>query len=88
VVRLDVTDAAPAGAIVEQAGAWGADLIVLGAEPARGLARRLLGATHERVVARAPCAVLVVTPPEPGPARARGRVAAGGHGPVAAKGGA
>jgi nucleotide-binding universal stress UspA family protein len=71
VTRLDVADADPARAIVERAAAWGADLIVVGAEPASWIRRRLLGAVHERVVARATCAVLVVSPPAARPARGR-----------------
>ena len=57
-----VADADPGLRIVEQAAAWGADLIVVGVDGASWLERRLLGAIHERVVARAGCAVLV-TPP-------------------------
>ena len=46
-----MADADPGLRIVEQAAAWGADLIVVGVDGASWLERRLLGAIHERVVA-------------------------------------
>jgi nucleotide-binding universal stress UspA family protein len=85
---VHVPDADPGRAIAERALAWGADLIVVGVDRASWLERRLLGAIHERVVARASCAVLVMPPPERGAAPARGSAAASGRGSrtVAAKG--
>ncbi|HEY7138997.1 MAG TPA: universal stress protein [Methylomirabilota bacterium] len=88
VAWVDVTDADPGRTIAERAAAWGADLVVVGVDRTSWLERRFLGAIHERVVAQAGCAVLVVPPPE----RALGRLASasGGRGPrpAAAKGGA
>jgi nucleotide-binding universal stress UspA family protein len=91
VAWVHVPDADPGRTIVERAAAWGADLVVVGVDPASWLHRRLLGALHERVVARASCAVLVLPPLERGVARVREESSPAGRGrdgTVAAKGGA
>jgi nucleotide-binding universal stress UspA family protein len=91
VVWIHVADADPGRAIVEQAAAWGADLIVVGVDGASWLERRLLGAIHERVVARAGCALLVMPSAAPSTLRRSGGASASGRGPrraATAKGGA
>ncbi|WP_131111740.1 sulfate permease [Sulfuricystis thermophila] len=56
----------PAEAIIETAEAIGADLVVIGNDQRKGLARTLAGQTTDRVVGGLGCAVLVVKrPPEP-----------------------
>ena len=50
----------PADALVEAAAELGADLIVVGTRGRSGASRVLLGSVSRRVVARAPCDVLVV----------------------------
>lgn len=47
-------------AVIEQAQAWGAELIVLGTHGRRGLGRALLGSDAEQVVRHAPVPVLLV----------------------------
>jgi nucleotide-binding universal stress UspA family protein len=53
-----------ASAIVEEARAWKADLIVLGSRGHGPIAAMLLGSTSAEVVDHAPCAVLIVRDPE------------------------
>jgi nucleotide-binding universal stress UspA family protein len=50
----------PAQAIVHEARAWSADLLVLGTHGRHGAARLLLGSVAESVLRNAPCSVLVV----------------------------
>jgi universal stress protein A len=50
----------PAAAIVEQAGAGGYDLLVMGTHGRTGLSHAVMGSVAEKVVRRAPCAVLTV----------------------------
>ena len=50
----------PATAIVERAASGGYDLLVLGTHGRTGLSHVLLGSVAEKVVRRAPCAVLTV----------------------------
>jgi nucleotide-binding universal stress UspA family protein len=50
----------PSDAIVRVAEAIGADLIILGTNPHSVLHRRIVGATADKVVDRAPCTVMVV----------------------------
>ncbi len=47
-------------AILDQAAAWPADLIVLGSHGRHGLTRLLLGSVSEAIVRHAPCSVEVV----------------------------
>lgn len=65
----------PARAIVHEARAWSADLLVLGTHARQGAARLLLGSVAETVLRNAPCSVLVVPP-----ARAAEPVQAGAPG--------
>lgn len=53
-------DADPRHAIVDEAKAWEADLIVLGSHGRRGLDRLLLGSVAEAVAHHAPCSVEIV----------------------------
>jgi nucleotide-binding universal stress UspA family protein len=50
----------PAEEIVARASAAGSDLIVIASHGRRGVVQLVLGSVTQRVVARAPCAVLVV----------------------------
>jgi nucleotide-binding universal stress UspA family protein len=50
----------PGSEIIEMAGSWGADLVVVGSRGRTGLAAALLGGTAEFVAKQAPCSVLVV----------------------------
>ena len=51
------------GAIVEEAEAWGADLIVVGSHGYGFVKRMLIGSVSDAVVKYAPCSVLVVRRP-------------------------
>ena len=62
-IRLD----APAEEIAQLASDLEASLVVVGTHGRRGVRRLLLGSVAEGVVRLAPCAVLVVRPPEGGP---------------------
>jgi nucleotide-binding universal stress UspA family protein len=53
----------PAAKILEEADAFGADLIVVGTGGRSGIGRVLLGSVAERVFAKAPVAVMLVRPP-------------------------
>lgn len=59
VVRALVKDGRPARKIVEEAEAWQADLVVLGASGATKVRQLLLGSVDLKVARHAPCAVLV-----------------------------
>jgi nucleotide-binding universal stress UspA family protein len=50
-------------AILDEAAAWPADLIVLGSHGRTGLSRLLLGSVSEAIVRHAPCSVEVVRDP-------------------------
>jgi len=50
----------PASAIIEQAKNGGYDLLVMGTHGRTGLSHALMGSVAEKVVRRAPCAVLTV----------------------------
>lgn len=50
----------PASGIVERAASGGYDLLVLGTHGRTGLSHALMGSVAEKVVRRAPCAVLTV----------------------------
>ena len=62
----------PRNIIVDEAGDWGADLIVVGSHGYTGLQRWLLGSVAQSVVSHAPCSVEVV----------RGRVVPEARAPV------
>lgn len=56
----------PDGAIIDTAEAIGADLVIIGNDQRKGLARKIVGKTTDRVVLGLACAVLVVKrAPEP-----------------------
>jgi nucleotide-binding universal stress UspA family protein len=59
-VTTKVVDGAPAHSIVDEARAWGADLIVLGSHGYGFITRMILGSVAGAVVANAPCSVQVV----------------------------
>ena len=60
-------------AIVDEADAVDADLLVIGSHGRSGFERLLLGSTAERVVRKSPCPVLVVPPQSPPPCDGRFR---------------
>ena len=60
VVETAVITGQPARAIIEQASTGKYDLIVMGTHGRTGLFHALLGSVAERVVQKAPCAVLTV----------------------------
>ena len=60
----DVRAGRPATTIVEVARDQGADLIVIASHGRTGITRLMMGSVAEHVVRHAPCAVLVVRPPE------------------------
>lgn len=62
-VNVLVKRGKPADEILEEAKAWGADCIFLGAKGKRGIGRLLLGSVSSGVAARAHCSVEVVRPP-------------------------
>jgi nucleotide-binding universal stress UspA family protein len=59
-VETDVITGQPARAIVEHASTGGFDMIVMGTHGRTGLSHALMGSVAERVVQKAPCAVLTV----------------------------
>ena len=59
-VESIVREGYPATAIVDEAAAQRADLIVIGTHGLSGLKHLLLGSIAERVVQKAPCPVLAV----------------------------
>jgi nucleotide-binding universal stress UspA family protein len=61
-VEMEAMIGAPQRALIEQAEARRADLLVLGRHARSGLARFLLGETAERVAIMAPCDVLIAPP--------------------------
>ena len=62
-VDTRVTRGDPRFAVVDEAKAWGADLVVVGSHGRTGLSRLFLGSVASHVVAHAPCSVLVVKLP-------------------------
>ena len=63
-VLVERTAARISERIVEQAKAWGAELIVIGTHGRRGVGRMLLGSDAEQTVRIAPVPVLLVRAPE------------------------
>jgi nucleotide-binding universal stress UspA family protein len=59
---VQVREGYPATVIEDAAAEIGADLIVIGTRGHTGLKHLLLGSIAERVVQKAPCAVLAVKP--------------------------
>lgn len=62
-VDTRATNGDPRFTIVDEAKAWGADLVVMGSHGRTGLAKLFLGSVASHVVAHAPCSVLVVKLP-------------------------
>jgi nucleotide-binding universal stress UspA family protein len=60
-----VAEGPPAGAILDQAGRMGADLIVMGTHGRSGFDRALIGSVTEKVLRKATCPVLTVPPAAP-----------------------
>ena len=60
IVETDVITGQPARAIVDHASTGGFDMIVMGTHGRTGLSHALMGSVAERVVQKAPCAVLTV----------------------------
>jgi nucleotide-binding universal stress UspA family protein len=58
-LEIDVRSGDPAHEIVQAASEWEADLIVLGSRGRTALTRLLLGSVARKVVAHAPCSVLI-----------------------------
>jgi nucleotide-binding universal stress UspA family protein len=56
----EVIAGSPEKRITQEAGEWGADLIVVGTRERRGLRRLISGSVSETVASRAPCSVNVV----------------------------
>jgi nucleotide-binding universal stress UspA family protein len=59
-IRVETLEGSPAEAVIEAAKTWRNDLIIMGS---RGLGRivgAVLGSTSQKVVAHAPCPVLIV----------------------------
>jgi nucleotide-binding universal stress UspA family protein len=59
-VETSVRHGDPRRVIVDEAGEWGADLILIGARGHSALERWLIGSVAQNVVAHAPCSVEVV----------------------------
>ncbi len=62
-VSSEVLKGNPRNAILDEAEAWGADLIVLGSHGYTGLKRVLLGSVSQAVAAHAKCSVEIVRQP-------------------------
>jgi len=62
-VETRVTRGDPRFSIVDEAKAWGAELIVVGSHGRTGLAKLFLGSVASHVTTHAPCSVLVVKLP-------------------------
>jgi len=62
-VTTSIVQGDPKSAIIDDAKAWGADLIVLGSHGRKGLQRFLLGSVSETVMRHAHCSVEIVRLP-------------------------
>jgi len=60
----DIIEGSPKQVLLEEAEAWGADLIVVGSHGRRGLDRFLLGSVSQAVALHAPCSVEIVRAPK------------------------
>ncbi|MBI1764988.1 MAG: universal stress protein [Acidobacteria bacterium] len=59
----DIIEGAPKQVLLDEAEAWGADLLVVGSHGRRGLDRFLLGSVSQAVALHAPCSVEIVRVP-------------------------
>ena len=66
-VLLDSLGGRVSDAVVEQAKAWKAELIVIGTHGRRGVGRMLMGSDAEQVLRAAPAPVLLIRAPESSP---------------------
>jgi nucleotide-binding universal stress UspA family protein len=62
-VTTSIVQGDPRSAIIDDAKAWGADLIILGSRGRKGLERFLLGSVSEAVLRHAHCSVEIVRLP-------------------------
>jgi nucleotide-binding universal stress UspA family protein len=63
-VTSEIITGSPKQVLVDEAEAWGADLIVVGSHGRRGLTRFLLGSVSQAVALHAPCSVEIVRTPQ------------------------
>lgn len=59
----DIIEGTPKQVLLDEAEAWGADLLVVGSHGRRGLERFLLGSVSQAVALHAPCSVEIVRVP-------------------------
>lgn len=59
IIRVLSSRGEPGRRVIEEAEAWGADVVVLGTDTRGGLHRLLFGSVDQQVVRHARCAVLV-----------------------------
>ncbi len=62
-VSTDIIEGSPKHVLLDEAEAWGADLIVVGSHGRRGLERFLLGSVSQAVALHAKCSVEIVRAP-------------------------
>ena len=63
-ITTDTLLGSAAGALIETAREWEADLLTVGSHGFSGIERWLLGSVSEGVLQRSPCSVLVVREPQ------------------------
>lgn len=63
-ITTEIVEGSPKHVILDEAEAWGADLIVVGSHGRRGLQRFLLGSVSQAVALHAPCSVEIVRVPK------------------------
>ncbi len=66
----EIITGSPKQVLVDEAEAWGTDLIIVGSHGRRGLTRFLLGSVSQAVALHAPCSVEIVRTPRNGKKRA------------------
>lgn len=59
-IETEILDGSPKEVIVDEAEAWGADLIVIGSHGYGNVKRFLLGSVSQAVAAHAPCSVQII----------------------------
>jgi nucleotide-binding universal stress UspA family protein len=63
-LSADIIEGSPKHVLLDEAEAWGADLIVVGSHGRRGLERFLLGSVSQAVALHAKCSVEIVRAPQ------------------------
>ena len=63
-LSVEVLAGVPKEIILDFAGSWGADLIVMGSHARKGFSRFLLGSVSMSVLSQAPCSVIIVKLPQ------------------------